>query len=74
MTRVNNNLSILFLTSVTVLCSQSEDEREMFSRTIYCTNIDKKVVRVLTLSLNLASRNYLVFSYIWFVAIEARNS
>jgi hypothetical protein len=57
-----------------MLYSQSEDEREMCSRTIYCTNIDKKVVRVLTLSLNLASRNYLVFSYIWFVAIEARNS
>ncbi|RZR95938.1 hypothetical protein BHM03_00024849 [Ensete ventricosum] len=25
------------------LCFKSDDEREMCSRTVYCTNIDKKV-------------------------------
>lgn len=28
---------------------QSEDEREMCARTVYCTNIDKKVCRIVIL-------------------------
>lgn len=46
MTRVNNNLPLFILSFVTTdgVVFQSEDEREMCSRTIYCTNIDKKVV------------------------------
>ena len=28
---------------IMLVCQQTEDEKEMVSRTVYCTNIDKKV-------------------------------
>nr|GMD20501.1 polyadenylate-binding protein-interacting protein 12-like [Ipomoea batatas] len=38
-----DSLSVM---SSCVVCMQSEDEREMCARTIYCTNIDKKVTHL----------------------------
>lgn len=49
-----------------VIALQSEDEREMCSRTVYCTNIDKKVVfNDMTLNSNLETMGvYSILNYL----------
>lgn len=45
----------LLILAVMGYYSQTEDEKEMVSRTVYCTNIDKKVCKPIFLSMHVVA-------------------